>query len=81
MPALASKTYESAVERLRLSKKFQQWQPRHSDDSHDSDDLDKLRDVNPTIRLEASFEKHYSVTEVASMWGISVDLVRDIFQR
>jgi hypothetical protein len=25
-------------------------------------------------------EKHYSVVEVADLWGVSVDLIRDIFR-
>ena len=27
-----------------------------------------------------STERHYSMAEIATMWGVSVDLVRDIFK-
>jgi hypothetical protein len=55
---------------LLKSQKFIKWRP-------------KLRpqDIQPALSgKDRVLERHYSVAEVATLWGISVDFVRDIFK-
>jgi hypothetical protein len=66
---------EEIRERLMRSTKFHDWGPLL---------------VNPTPRTKSRTkakptpevtERHYSVSEVARLWGISTDMVRDIFRK
>jgi hypothetical protein len=56
---------------LLKSEKFISWKPT------------PLRPQDPAVSgtTERALEKHYSASEVAEVWGISADLVRNIFRR
>lgn len=55
---------------LQASEKFRQWKPSYA-----------VRTPPKGIQWDALVkDKHYSVSEVATQWGVSTDLVRDIFK-
>ena len=37
--------------------------------------------LHPQVDQQAHSERHYSVLEIAEMWSLSPDTVRDLFQR
>lgn len=53
---------------LLQSEKFRNWKPPAESDTTKPED--------PAI----STEKHFTVNEVSELWGVSTDLVRDVFQ-
>ena len=55
---------------LRASEKFRLWKPVYTVRT-----TPKGVERSPLIK-----EKHWNVAEVAEQWGISTDLVRDIFK-
>jgi AraC-like DNA-binding protein len=63
---------------LRMSRKFRQWKPAKP----------KAFGTGKVFRstgrifknLAKANEKHYTVADVSTLWGISEDLVRDIFR-
>ena len=64
------KTTTDPVVLLRASAKFCQWKPAHA-----------VRTTPAHIEKSSLIkEKHWNVVEVAEQWGISTDLVRDIFK-
>jgi hypothetical protein len=70
---------EEIRERLLRSTKFHDWDsllvnPRTPAKSRTRT---KTR-IQPTPEVT---ERHYSVSEVARLWGISTDMVRDIFRK
>ena len=56
---------------LRASEKFLQWRPYPGPEPKSSEDV---------LLTNAMAEKHWSVTEVARQWGVSTDLIRDVFK-
>jgi hypothetical protein len=57
---------------LHASEKFARWKPLH-------ERLVKPNRPNVELSLLVK-DRHWSVMEVAEQWGISTDLVRDIFK-
>lgn len=55
----------TALEQLRRSPKFREW--------------GKLR-LSDLEQSQIATDKHYTPSEVGKLWGVSVDLVRDIFK-
>ena|SRR3989442_1061072 len=55
---------------LLKSEKFLNWKPEE----------EKPLDISIGESSIMALEKHYSVSEVAEVWGISVDLVRNLFR-
>lgn len=56
---------------LQASEKFAKWKPLHA----------RLKPTRSNVEKSSLIkDKHWSVVEVAEQWGISTDLVRDIFK-
>jgi hypothetical protein len=71
---LPANTTPAMLELYKLvlkSEKFLNWKP---------DQLDPIRPQNPALSAGLTAEKHWSVNEVAEAWGVSTDLVRDVFK-
>lgn len=63
---------------LQQSRKFRQWKPVKSKTFGTGKEF---RYTGKTFKnLANANEKHYTVADVSSLWGISEDLVRDIFR-
>jgi hypothetical protein len=63
---------EPAMLELLQSEKFLNWKPEEEPEKPFSlDDLEQS---------QITREKHWSVNEVAEAWGVSTDLVRDVFK-
>lgn len=62
----APSTLGDAIAAIRESRKFQQWKP--------------YRALYKTSRNEPVVERHYSPTELASAWGLSIETIRSIFR-
>lgn len=62
---------QTAEERLRNSPKFLHWRPERI--------LLKQADVDVLVNDLAHKERHYSPTEIAKQWGVSIQTVRTIF--
>jgi hypothetical protein len=60
------KTVADAVEILRSSERFRQWRP-------------PSRPIDLRLLCDIGTERHYTPTEVAKQWGVSVQTVRSIF--
>jgi hypothetical protein len=58
---------------LLKSEKFLNWKP-YEDDVKVGD---KIKPSDPAL----SEEKHYTPSEIAKLWGVSVDLIRDNFRK
>jgi hypothetical protein len=82
--------HDSALELLN-SEKFRNWNWRIKriiiGKSADSETLDIDRAIRPrrveksNLTKDRALEKHYSASEVAEVWGVSVDLVRNVFRQ
>ena len=81
------------VQALLASKKFHAWKPetiqhkRSNGKAKTFEYTAKDHDVFPSYSYQNSnadpkrpFEKHYTPAEVAQIWGISVDMARDLFR-
>jgi hypothetical protein len=62
-------TFEEAVAELVRSPKFKSWGKL------------TLEELEQSRISKEVVEKHYTVSEIAEVWGISVDLARDIFRK
>lgn len=64
-----------AIALLRASEQFRNWKP-------EPPLLPPLKRVDGRVIEQSHLmkERHWNVGEVAQQWGISTDLVRDIFQ-
>jgi hypothetical protein len=60
---------------LLKSEKFKRWYP-----GIDAPPQPPSREENSSVN-KVMEERHYSVQEIANVWGISVDLARDIFRK
>lgn len=67
----ANDSRADAIAELQASSKFREWEPPHAKTSKPRDSV---------LRSSLVKDKHWSVVEVAEQWGISTDLVRDIFK-
>jgi hypothetical protein len=67
-------------ETLLRSKEFIDWQPLLVNPSESVKPTPRKSRTKAKVTPEVT-EKHYSVSEVACLWGISTDLVRDIFRK
>jgi hypothetical protein len=67
---------------LQMSHKFRQWKPAKQHAKHKVFGVGKeYRSTGKTFKnLAKPDEKHYTVADVSTLWGISEDLVRDIFR-
>ena len=81
------------VQTLLASKKFRAWKPETIHHKRSNGAVKKLEykgknlDVFPSYSYQNNgadpkrpFEKHYTPAEVAQIWGISVDMARDLFR-
>jgi hypothetical protein len=59
----------TSADTLRLSEKFLKWKPETSRGKTDD-----------ALRTYIMAERHYSPDELASLWGVSADTVRNIFR-
>ena len=61
-----------AVARMKVqrSPKFQQWEPQ----------LINLNVVSKSSDPQLALEQHYTPNEIAKAWGLSAELVRQIFE-
>ena len=66
-----SDAFDLAVAELRASSLFRQWKRRAIERSN------LTKDGAP---VSVATEKHYSPAEIAKMWGVSVDTVRQVFR-
>ncbi|SRR6266404_170128 len=75
---------EEMQERLRRSRRFNDWTPLSVDWNsllvNPRKSAKSTRRIKPKPIVEV-IERHYSVSEVARLWGISTDLVRDLFRK
>jgi hypothetical protein len=85
-PARAEISSE-VLQTLRVSKKFAAWRPSSAQPSTKRNGYGRGKDFTSVGRRHENyvdpkrpFEKHYSPAEVAKLWGISVDLARDLFR-
>jgi hypothetical protein len=62
----AADRLESARDRVRRSRKFQNWKAN-------------VILLKPTMTLPAAMEPHYSPLQVSKMWGVSTETARRIF--
>jgi AraC-like DNA-binding protein len=63
---------------LQQSRKFRQWKPAKTKAFGIGKEF---RSTGKTFKnLAKANEKHYTVADVSTLWGISEDLVRDIFR-
>jgi hypothetical protein len=65
---------------LLQSEKFLAWKPEEPEKPLTLDALERSNIEQSNINITA-LEKHYSVSEVAEFWGVSVDLVRSLFRQ
>jgi len=81
------------VQTLLASKKFRAWKPgatqhkrsngvgqRFAYKGEDHDSFPSYSYQNNNANPKRPFEKHYTPAEVAEIWGISVDMARDLFR-
>lgn len=71
---------EEMQARLLRSSKFIDWQPLLVNPSESSKPTPRKSRTKTKATPEVT-EKHYSVADVARLWGISTDMVRDIFRK
>jgi hypothetical protein len=64
-------TNPDTIALLRASPKFRGWRPSYTTAS---------KPRGPVERSALVKDNHWSVAQVAEQWGISTDLVRDIFK-
>jgi hypothetical protein len=57
---------------LRVSEKFLNWKPE--------EEPEKPLTVDDLEQSHVMAEKHYTPTELAEMWGVSVQTVRELFK-
>jgi hypothetical protein len=74
LPANTTPAMLELYKLLLKSEKFLNWKPeRHI--------VRPYKPENPAISThELALEKHYSASEVAEVWGVSVDLARSLFR-
>ena len=81
------------VQTLLASKKFRAWKPETINHKRSNGAVKnfeykgKNHDLFPSYSYQNNgadpkrpFEKHYTPAEVAELWGISVDMARDLFR-
>jgi len=68
MPHAPSK-HPNPVDLVRASKKFLDWKPAKL----------SLRDLEES-HISTMAEKHFTPAELAKLWGVSVQTVRDLFK-
>lgn len=56
-----------AIQKLLVSKKFLNW----------NKPPDKMKPEDPAFAMD---EKHFTVQELAEMWGVSVQTIRQMFE-
>jgi hypothetical protein len=59
---------QAAISRVQHSTKFRKWRPP------------VILFKNNILNLEVAVEKHYSPTDLAKAWGVSVETIRSIFR-
>lgn len=67
----AHRTPEAAGIVIKQSRKFASWRPR----------VVNHRSSDGGLLLYVMKEKHFAPTEIAELWGVSPDLVRDLFRK
>jgi hypothetical protein len=67
VPAMSTTIDPGIVEALRASRKFQAWKPR----------IVYRKPVDPTSPI---LEKHFSPSELAEVWGVDVETIRNLFR-
>jgi hypothetical protein len=79
------------IQTLLASKKFRAWKPETIHHKRSNGAVRSYQYKGKTHELprysytnladpKRPFEKHYSPSEVAALWGISVDMARDLFR-
>ena len=68
-------------EALLSSLKFLDWEPLLVNSSQPVGPTPRTKSRNKAKTTPEVTEKHYTVSEVARLWGISTDMVRDIFRK
>jgi hypothetical protein len=63
----ATRKHPNPVDLVRASTKFLNWKPAKL----------SVRDLEESHVMA---EKHYTPTELAEMWGVSVQTIRDLFK-
>jgi|SRR6185437_10374034 len=81
MPIIANPNSKEIREMLLRSREFIDWQPLLVNPSEQTRPVTKTKSRTRTKPTPEQTEKHYSVSEVARLWGISTDMVRDIFRK
>jgi Fic family protein len=67
---------DPAVAELQASKKFINWK------SETKREPKSQRELTDLLRLElAMAEKHFTAAELASLWGVSPQTIRNVFQK
>jgi hypothetical protein len=70
--------HPNPVDLVRASEKFLNWKPTFPLEDNHTDKL-SLRDFEES-HITTMVEKHYTPAELAELWGVSVQTVRDLFK-
>ena len=75
-PRATDSALEELYKLLLKSEKFLKWKPESAVERPDN-----RLSVNDLSESYVMAEKHYTPSELAEMWGVSVQVIRDLFRR